>query len=255
MNINEITTVIVDDEQSCIKCLENDLSRFPEIRVVTTCTSSDNAAREIVRLQPDLLFIDVMMPGMSGLELLERIQSDIHSDMHVVFYTIYNEYLLNAIRISAFDYLKKPYKEKELDDLISRLRSHLAKSEKVNIEQALRKLLVLHNKFAVQTISGLVLVKCEEILLFQYLKEQRCWQMMLTDCKLYKLRMSTNAKDLLGINFSLIQINQDCIVNLNYLCSIENVTLKCKLYPPFTDIELNVSQRYYRRLKEALEIL
>lgn len=256
MNANEIITVIVDDEPSCIKCLESDLSRFPEIRVVATCTSPDNAAREIIRLQPDLLFVDVEMPGMSGLELLIRLQSDIHPDMHVVFYTAYDKYLLDAIHASAFDYLLKPYKLKELDNLINRLRSHIAKDEKVNIEQSLRKLLIRNNKFAVQTISGLVLVKCEEILLFQYLKELRCWQMMLaTDRKLHKLRMSTTAKDLLGIDPSFVQINQDCIINLNYFCSIENVTLKCELYPPFTDIELAVSQRYYRRLKEALEIL
>lgn len=256
MNANEITTVIVDDEPSCIKCLESDLSRFPEIRVVATCTSPDNAAREIVRLQPDLLFIDVEMPGMTGLELLSRIQSDIHPDMHIVFYTAYDKYLLDAIHASAFDYLLKPYKLKELDDLINRLRAHVAKDEKVNIEQSLRKLLIRNNKFAVQTISGLAFVKCEEILLFQYLKEQRCWQMMLVpDRKLHKLRMSTTAKDLLGINPAFVQINQDCIVNLTYLCSVENVTLKCYLYPSFSDIELIVSQRYYRRLRDGLEIL
>lgn len=256
MNANEITTIIVDDQPACIKSLENDLSRFSDIRIVATCTSPDNAVREIIRLQPDLLFLDVEMPGMTGLELLSRIQSDIHPDMHIVFYTIYDKYLLDAIRSSAFDYLLKPYKLKELEDLIDRLHSHLAQDEKVNIEQSLRKLLIRNNKFAVQTISGLVFVKCEEILLFQYLREQRCWQMMLMpDRKLYKLRMNTTAKDLLGINTSFVQINQDCIVNLDYLCSIENVTLKCELYPPFTDIKLIVSQRYYRRLREMLDIL
>ena len=92
--------------------------------------------------------------------------------------------------------------------------------------------------------------------MFQYLKDLRCWQMMLaTDRKPYKLRMSTTAKDLLGINPSFVQISQDYIVNLDYLCSIENVTLKCELYSPFTDIELTVSQRYYRRLRDMLEIL
>ena len=256
MNTNEIMTIIVDDEPTCIKSLANDLSRFSDIHIVVTCTSPDNAAREIVRLQPDLLFLDVEMPGMSGLELLSRIQSDIHSDMHVVFYTSYDKYLLDAIRASAFDYLLKPYKLKELDDLITRYRSHIAQSDKVNIEQSLRRMLLYNNKLAVQTVSGLVLVKCEDILLFLYQKEQRCWQMMLVpDRKLHKLRMSTTAKDLLGINPSFVQISQDCIVNLNYLCTIENVTLKCGLYPPFTDIDLTVSQRYYRRLRDVLDIL
>lgn len=192
---------------------------------------------------------------MSGVELLSRIQSDIHSNMHIVFYTAFDKYVLDALRASAFDYLLKPYQLKELDNLMVRLRSHIAKNEKENMEQVLRKLLAHDNKFAVQTISGLLLVRYEEILLFRYMKDQRCWQLMQTDRKLHKLRMSTTAKDLLSINPTFVQINQDCIVNLNYLCSIENVTLKCMLYPPFADIELNVSQRYYRKLREVLEIL
>lgn len=255
MKTNVISTIIVDDEAACIKSLENDLSRYPEIEIVSTFTSPDLAMREIVRLQPDLLFIDVEMPIMSGVELLSRIQSDIHSNMHIVFYTAFDKYVLDALRASAFDYLLKPYQLKELDNLMVRLRSHIAKNEKENMEQVLRKLLAHDNKFAVQTISGLLLVRYEEILLFRYMKDQRCWQLMQTDRKLHKLRMSTTAKDLLSINPTFVQINQDCIVNLNYLCSIENVTLKCMLYPPFTDIELNVSQRYYRKLREVLEIL
>lgn len=255
MNTNEITTIIVDDELSCIKSLSADLARFPEINIVETCTSPEKAIRDIIRLQPDLLFIDVEMPGISGIELLSRIQPDIHSDMHIVFYTAYDKYLLEAIRASAFDYLLKPYQLKELDGIINRLRSHISKNDKVNVEQALRKLLAQSNKFAIQTISGLVLIKCDEILLFQYLTDSRYWQMMLTDRKLHKLRMNTTAKDLLCINTSFVQINQDCIINLNYLASVENMSLKCNLYPPFTDLELAVSQRYYRRLREALEIL
>lgn len=255
MNVNEITTIIVDDELACIKSLKTDLAGFLEIKVIETYTSPDKAMREIIRLQPDLLFIDVEMPGMSGIELLSTIQPDIHLDMHIVFYTAYDKYLLDAIRASAFDYLLKPYQFKELDGIINRLRSHISKNEKVNIEQSLRKLLARSNKFAIQTVSGLVLIRCEEILMFQYQRESRFWQMTLTDRRLHKLRMNTTAKDLLSINTSFVQINQDCIVNLNYLSSIENVSLKCDLFPPFTDLELVVSQRYYRRLREALEIL
>ena len=254
MNTNEFTTIIVDDEPACIKTLESDLSRFPEICIVSTCTSPDNAASEIVRLQPDLLFIHVEMPGMTGVELLNRIQSDIHADMHIVFYTAYDKYLLDAIHASAFDYLLKPYHWEELVSLIKRFQTHIDKSEKASLEQSLRKLLIHNDKFAIQTISGLMLVKYEEILLFQYLREQRCWQMMQTDRKQYKLRMSTTAKDLLGINPSFVQISQDCIINMNYLCSIENVTLKCGLTSSFADIELTVSQRYYKRLKDVLNI-
>lgn len=255
MNNREITTIIVDDELPSIKTLSDDLSGFPEIKIVESCTSPEKALREIIRLQPDLLFIDVEMPGMSGIELVSRIQPHIHSDIHIVFYTSYDKYLLDALRASAFDYLLKPYHLKELDGIISRLRSHISKDQKANIEQALRKLLAQSNKFAVQTISDLTLVKSDEILIFQFIKDQRCWQMICTDRKSHKLRMSITSKDILDMSTSFIQINQDCIVNLNYLSSIENMTLKCNFYPPFTDVEQVVSQRYYRRLKERLEIM
>lgn len=251
----EITTMIVDDESACIKSLSRDLDTFSEIQIVATCTSPEKAIREIIRLQPDLLFLDVEMPGMTGIELLSQIESDIHSNMHVVFYTAYDKYWLDAIRASAFDYLLKPYHLEELSVIISRLRTHLAGKEKVNIDQSLRKLLSHSNKYAIQTISDLMLIRHEEIFIFQYQKEQRYWQMMLTDGKLYKLRMSTTAKDLLGISPCLIQINQDCIINLNQLSSIGNGTLKCNFYPPFTEVEQIVSQRYYRRLKEMLEVI
>lgn len=251
----EITTMIVDDEFACIKSLSKDLASFSDIRIVATCLSPENAAREIVRLQPDLLFLDVQMPGMNGIELLSQIQPDIHSDMHIVFYTAYDRYLLDAIRASAFDYLLKPYHLEELSFIINRLRTHLSGEEKVNIEQSLRKLLSHSKRYAIQTVTDLMFVRYEEIFMFQYLTDQRYWQMVLTDHKFFKLRMSTTAKDLLGINPCLIQINQDCIINLSHLSSIENGTLKCNFYPSFTDVEQFVSQRYYKRLKEMLEVI
>lgn len=255
MNQCEITAAIVDDELACIQSLSNDLARFPLVRLLDSYTTPEKAMNGIINQQPDLLFLDVELPGMSGIELLNRIKSDIHQDMYVVFYTAYDKYLLDALRASAFDYLLKPYQPEELASIINRLRNHILDNKKVNIEEALFKLLVNDSRFAIQTISGLTLVRREEILLFRFLKDQRCWQMELTDRKYHKLRMSTTAKELLGISATLVQISQDCIVNISFLTSIENKTLKCVFYHPFADVELVVSSRYYRKLRERLEII
>lgn len=248
-----IKTIIVDDDNSAMQKLQEDLSLFPEIKVITTASSAEVAIPLIIKNQPDLLFLDIEMPGKSGLELLNEIKDDIEA-VRIVFYTAYNKYLKDAIRVSAFDYLQKPYLPEELSFIIDRIQTGTP-SDKKNIEQSIRTLLQHENKFAVQTVTGLMLVKCQEVLLFQYLKDQRCWQMRFSDNNTYKLRTNITAKDLTVLNPSFIQINQNCIINLSYLMSIENKTLKCKLYPPFDNIDLEVSSRHFKKIRDRLDIL
>ena len=110
----EITVVIVDDEIASIRNLSNDLSAYSDIRILETTTSVEKARKIIIRQQPDLLFLDVEMPKMSGFDLWQSIRADVHADMRVIFYTAYDKYVLDALRASAFDYLLKPYLPEEL---------------------------------------------------------------------------------------------------------------------------------------------
>ena len=123
------------------------------------------------------------------------------------------------------------------------------------MERSLRKILNRDSRFAIQTVSGLLLVRCEEIFLFQFLGDQRCWQIVLTSRTTHKLKMGTTAKDLLSINNTFVQISQDCIVNLTYLMFIENKTLRCEFYPPFQEEERIASHRYFKQLRERLDII
>ena len=253
--IQQITVIIVDDDVMSTKRLANDLSIFPDIEILATFTSPEKAQKTIINVQPDILFLDVEMPGMSGIELLRRIQPELHPEIKVVFYTAYNKYLLEALRASAFDYLLKPYKAEELKAIVERYRCFAPKKAE-SLEQSLKEFLKHDYLLAVQTPSGLMMVSCEKIILFQYTKDQRCWQMMhVEENKMYKLRMSTTAKELLSINKFFVQISQDCIINLNYLSSIENRTLRCSFLPPNQHVERIVSQRYFKKIKEMLEII
>lgn len=112
------------------------------------------------------------------------------------------------------------------------------------------------NIFAIQTLSELMLLNCEKILLFDFSRVNRNWEMMLiNNSKKQKLRQSTTAKELLAINNMLFQINRDCIVNLNYLSTIENKTLRCLFFPPHDQIERKVSKRYFKNIRQRLEII
>ena len=250
----EITVVIVDDEIASIRNLSNDLSAYSDIRILETTTSVEKARKIIIRQQPDLLFLDVEMPKMSGFDLWQSIRADVHADMRVIFYTAYDKYVLDALRASAFDYLLKPYLPEELDAVIERFRCVFYRS-KVNMEQSMRRLLADDCKFAIQTVRGLLFLKREDVLMFRFSDTYRCWQLYLANRTDYKLRMNISARDLLNMSVSFVQISQNCIVNMDYLCSIENKTLECRLYPPFNDIELVASRRYYGRVKELLEII
>ena len=248
----KIRTIIVDDTPTASAKLEHDLKFFPDIEVIECITSPNVAVKSIVKQQPDLLFLDIEMPGMSGLELLNHIQDDI-KEMRVVFYTAHNQYLIDAVRTSAFDYLQKPYLPEELSFIVNRLLADSGSRD--NFSQSFQQFVKKDDKFAIQSITGLMFVRCEEVVLFQYLKEQRCWVMKQTNNMTYKLRTNLGSKELLSLSPSFVQINQQCIINSNYLFSIENKTLKCILCPPFSDIGEVVSSRYYKKIKDNLNIL
>lgn len=250
----QIITIIVDDEQGCIDTLNADLLNYADVRVVDTVTNADRAKKIIVDKQPDLLFLDVEMPKQSGLELLQDIRPLVHSNLYVVFYSAFDKYMINALRVSAFDYLLKPYKLEELDEIIERVRGD-RRIGKVSLEQSMRRLLGNDRKFAMQTFSGLLMLRWSDILYFQYDADTRSWMMLLVDKTAHRLRQSVKGQEILSLTTSFLQISQDIILNTDYLVSIENGSLRCVLCPPYTNINLHVSRRYYSKIRERLEII
>ena len=251
---NTIKTIIVDDEINYIHNLEEDLKAYPEIEILDTITSSQKAKKSIIQYQPDLLFLDVEMPYINGIELLQEIRPYVRNNMRVIFYSAFDKYMLDALRASAFDYLLKPYQTNELKQIVERIKREKTNNP-INFDQAMRQLLSNDCKFAVQTISRLLLLRRSEILYFQYSEDTRCWQMTLTNMEQYRLRLSTKAKDILNFCPSFIRVNTDCILNIDYLSSVENNTLRCILYAPFSHLEISASRRHYSKIKEALNFL
>lgn len=122
MNTKIMSAVIVDDEPGAIQALEAGLKAYDDILVVDTQTNEQKARRSILRNKPDILFMDVEMPGISGIDLIKEMRPLMGDNTHVVFYTAYDKYLIDALRASAFDYLLKPYTPEELQTVIDRVR-------------------------------------------------------------------------------------------------------------------------------------
>ncbi|RLD22911.1 MAG: DNA-binding response regulator [Bacteroidetes bacterium] len=109
--------LVIDDERLARKELIKLLEDFPEIEILGEAANADEAFEQINLLNPDLLFLDIQMPGKTGFELLEMLDSV----PKVIFTTAYDEYALKAFEVNALDYLLKPIQLDRLNETITKL--------------------------------------------------------------------------------------------------------------------------------------
>lgn len=112
--------LIIDDERLARKELMRMLEPFEQITVVGEAANADEAEQQVAALQPDLLFLDINMPGRDGFELLEALDPA----PQVVFVTAYDEHAVKAFEVNALDYLLKPIDPARLEAAISKLAQH-----------------------------------------------------------------------------------------------------------------------------------
>lgn len=278
---DKIKVVIVDDEPQSIHRLQNDLATQDDFEVIATSSSAVSAKNLVMSVQPDVLFIDVEMPGQTGLEVLQSLREEMPMELIVVFYSAFDKYMIEALRASAFDFLLKPYQQEELELIVGRIRQKMKDGkdgdEKDSSEtldtsscpsasaMASQKTLELAGvngllptsakRLAIQTISGLLMLKPDDVFSCTFDEATHLWQLKLSNGQIYKLKKQATAKTILSMSPSLAQVRQDCIINLDYLLCIENYTLRCIFSPPFDQEEITVSRRCYKAVKDQLEIL
>ncbi len=160
-----LRAVLVDDELSSLQNLRQKLEEYcPRVKVVASVQSPEEAIPIIRSNNPDLLFLDIKMPRMSGFCMLEELGS---YDAEVIFTTAYNQFAIDAIRISAFDYLLKPLSITDLQNAVNRFSPEGTKQtrERLNVlRQSLREDKTKENKIAIPTGSGLEFVMIKDIL-------------------------------------------------------------------------------------------
>ena len=111
--------IIIDDERLARTELRKLLQEFPEIEIVDEAANVDEGISKIESQNPDLIFLDIQMPGKTGFDLL----SELDRAPHVIFTTAYDEYALKAFEVNALDYLLKPIEPKRLADAVHKLNT------------------------------------------------------------------------------------------------------------------------------------
>ena len=110
------TCLIIDDEKLARDLLSEYLESFSEIEILGECAKGNEAVEKIDKLKPDLIFLDVQMPGMNGFEVLEEIDHE----PYVIFTTAYDQYAIKAFEKNAVDYLLKPLDEERFKVAVNR---------------------------------------------------------------------------------------------------------------------------------------
>ncbi len=123
-----IKAIIIDDERLARNELKKLLMDFPEIEVVAEGANANEGLEKIETINPDLVFLDIQMPGKTGFDML----AELDKAPHVIFTTAYDEYALRAFEVNALDYLLKPVEPKRLADAIQKLHIQEEKEQIVS---------------------------------------------------------------------------------------------------------------------------
>ena len=209
--------ILVDDEPDGIRTLKKMLeSHCPNVEVAATCSNAASAKQELEMIRPDVVFLDIQMPGKSGLDLLTEMPE---KDFEVIFVTAHNEYMLQALQYSAADYLLKPVDEDRLIEAVQRVETRIQAEKKEWTETLMHNLNKAGSpsemRLCLPTLKGFIVVKLDDII---YCEAERSYTIFHLDGK----KTVTVSKSLIEYDNLLqetqfFRIHKSFLVNLNHI--------------------------------------
>jgi two-component system, LytTR family, response regulator len=239
--------IIIDDERLARAELKKLLQEFPEVEVVDEAANAEEGIAKIESQRPDLIFLDIQMPGKTGFDML----SELERSPQVIFTTAYDEFALKAFEVNALDYLLKPVEPKRLADAIQKLQLGEGKEPRVETEHTNNS--ILHENDQVFVKDG-----------------ERCWFVKLSEIRLFE-SVGNYAKVFFGPNKPLIlkslnaleerldekfffRANRKHIVNLRMIEKIEPYFNGGLLLELKGGEKIEVSRRQTVKFKEMMSL-
>lgn len=250
MTSDTIRAIIIEDEFHQRETLIQKLQEYhPDIDVVSVCESAEIALVEIVRCQPQLIFLDIQLPCKNGLWLadqLSQISCESFTPPAIIFTTAYSdsEYLLNAIRLSAIDYLIKPILIENLTIAINRFKKQKESSSIHTLAEIVQK----ENMFRFKNFGGLLLVKAEDI---AYVEGDGNYSIMyLANGEQEDIfERLGEIEQILSSNNAFVRIGKSTVVNKNYIRRINARQSSVQITTPSASYEVSVSANAIKMIK------
>lgn len=227
-----VRALIIDDERIARASLRELLDDVDWVSCVGEAVNGDEALEMIDRLRPDLVFLDIHMPGCDGIEVLRRIEYL----PHVVITTAHDHYAVEAFDLQATDYLLKPFGRRRLEQALARIRQSLATH---GDPRFLRRLFVRER-------GRIVPLLVETIEWFEsegdYVRVHACGRTYLTSTRLKELEASLDPE-------RFVRVHRSCIVNLDFVTSLRPVPGSRMVIELEGGCEVEASRRFTPRLR------
>lgn len=239
MNDKKITAIIVDDEQGARDLLENLLSDFREIEIISKEQNVDNAVKTIIDNTPDIIFLDIEMPRKNGFDLVYEINKH-NINTTIIFVTAYNKYAIEAIKCAAFDYLLKPVDPDEIQQTLNRYK---LEKQNYNLSDKIEKLrcFLQPEKLKFSTRAGFILINPEDIVYCE--AEGNYTNMYLTNGRKEFLTKQLGQIESGLPDNPFFRISRSVIINMNFLSSVNRKSKTVILLNSIQEIELSISKK------------
>lgn len=255
-----LSAVIVDDEPLAIRRLERALADVPHVRVAGTARDGAAALTVVGEQKPDLLFIDIQMPALNGLEVVQRLDPD--DPPAVIFVTAYSRFAPNAFRVAAVDYLLKPVEVEAVAEAVGRARDRLAArqaSQRIaELQQVVEALRAdsfeapgnaYETEFWAPERHGRVRIPAETI---DYVKAERDYVRLHTARRSYLFRDSIQRLSERLNPSAFLRVHRSALVNLTAVSRIARTPTGGLRMVLRDDTEIPVGRRFVRTVRERM---
>jgi len=212
--VAEIRALIVDDEPLARRGIRQLLAPYPDVVVVGECRDGHEALRGLATLAPDLVFLDVQMPGLDGLAVIRK--HGVERMPAVIFVTAHDEFAVRAFETQALDYLVKPLSEARFRAAMTRVRERMRMADAVALANRLRALLEgdarAANRIAISTETGQLLIDADEI---EWIESEDYYAGIHAGGKHYHLRQSLSALESRLDPARFVRVHRSAIVRLD----------------------------------------
>jgi two-component system LytT family response regulator len=245
-----IRALIVDDEQGAQDILEHLLLRIPDVEVIGKASSADEALDMVINCLPDLVFLDVQMPEKNGFQMVDYMQKYM-LNTQVVFVTAHAEFAINAMKVSAFDYLLKPVLMSELQETMLRFKAARRKASSLANHEPLSAKPVRPCKIKFNTRAGYILVSPDEIMYCE------------ADVNYTTIFFGKENREVITVNLgrveeilachSFYRISRSILINQLYLAKADRQKKQCLLVKEGERVVLDISPNHIREMERFLD--
>ncbi|MEE1885460.1 LytR/AlgR family response regulator transcription factor [Pedobacter flavus] len=244
-----IKTILIDDEPLARQIVRYYLSEYPDYEVVAECSDGFEGLKAIAQHKPDLIFLDVQMPKISGFEMLELIEEK----PAIIFTTAFDEYALKAFEVNAVDYLLKPIEKSRFNEALKKIAVKINEEQK-NLTGFTEHTPFLHlqnNRIVVKNDGVIKIIPGHEIHYLEADDDQV--KVNTAEGNYYKNKTMTYFEQTLDPN-KFIRIHRSYIINLEQITKMELKEKDNYVVLLKSNIWLPVSKTGYQKLKTALGI-